>query len=89
MSQDYNFGDTVYDLILIDGNHKYEGVKADYELAVSHCKYLAFHDIYLQYKCGVPKLWNEIKTNHDVVAEISNTDPFFKMPVGIGILKIV
>ena len=97
-SVDYTFEDD-YDLILIDGDHTYAGVKADYEKAVNHCKYLALHDIYLpqehyitdagsEYAPGVSILWNEIKDKHPIVAEISNTNPCFKLPVGIGILKI-
>lgn len=56
------------DLLFIDGNHTYEGVKADYELYKPFVRpggYIAFHDIvdsaqHRSVGCFVAKLWNEL-----------------------------
>lgn len=76
------------DFIFIDADHKYEGVKKDWELyrqLVTH-GYIAFHDIKAKPKddpaklIEVPKLWDEIKIrfkHHEI-----GDNP------GIGILEI-
>lgn len=85
-------------LIFIDGDHRYEGVKADYEgykqlLDGELC--LAFHDIvpdsFLRYGRksnlwvgDVPIFWNEIKKNEKNAKEIiENTE---QNGLGIGVL---
>jgi hypothetical protein len=56
-----------YDLIYIDGDHTYEGVKADWENYRSMGKMIAFDDIRNTIPSstgdipGVHKLWGEIK----------------------------
>jgi hypothetical protein len=61
------------DMTFIDGDHKYEGVKNDWELYGPLTKrYVAFHDIkaktdhkHKEKQIEVPRLWNEIKgTNY-------------------------
>jgi len=48
------------DLLFIDGDHSYAGVKSDYELYGSLVKHIiAFHDIYTAH-IDVHRLWNEI-----------------------------
>jgi len=53
------------DILLIDGDHSYEGVKRDFEkYSVFVNKYgtILMHDI-INENCGVPKFWKEIKYN--------------------------
>jgi len=53
------------DLLFIDGDHKYEPCKRDYEMYGPLAKTIVFHDIVTKnpYNDGVPKLWKEIKTD--------------------------
>lgn len=54
-----------FDLLFIDGDHSYEGVKKDflmYKKLVTRGGIIAFHDVHLN---GVQKLWNEIKDSYD------------------------
>ena len=54
-----------YDTIFIDGDHRYEYVKKDYENYKNKTYLLAFHDINDIYSPGVRQLWDEIKQNKD------------------------
>lgn len=53
-----------FDLIFIDGDHTYYGVKNDYEISKNSGKILVFHDI-VNDMCndGIVKFWNELKNN--------------------------
>ncbi len=61
---------TEIDLLIIDGDHKYSGVKKDWKLyspLVKKNGLVVFHDILFHPKvpkCKVDKLWNEIKVNY-------------------------
>ena len=58
------------DFLMIDGDHRYSGVKKDWRLyspLVKNNGLVAFHDILFHpkvSKCKVDKLWNEIKINY-------------------------
>lgn len=49
-----------YDLVFIDGDHTYDGVKADWENYGPLARLVAFHDI-AHTESEVSKLWAEIK----------------------------
>ena len=77
-----------YDLCLIDGDHRYEGVKADWFNYRKLAKVIAFHDIVGDGEkdsagnmVEVPRLWNELKADYahiEIVAPVST--------MGIGII---
>jgi hypothetical protein len=65
-----------FDLVLIDGDHSYDAVKADYEWYKKYAsKIVAFHDIAGLRQCdGVAKFWQEVsrtmrKGYHEVIAD--------------------
>lgn len=77
-----------YDLILIDGDHSYHGIKSDFEKVKDKAKYIVFHDI----KCLIPgidvkKFWEEIKTQYESY-ELINKDTRLTSGLGIGIIKV-
>jgi len=51
-----------FDLVFIDGDHTYNGVKNDYELSKNSGKMFVFHDILNDVCPGVVQFWNELKT---------------------------
>jgi cephalosporin hydroxylase len=52
-----------FDLIFIDGDHSYDGVKNDYEISKNSGKIFVFHDIVNSVCPGVVYFWNELKNN--------------------------
>jgi len=67
----YDFSD-FYDLVLIDGDHTYKGVKADYLNYSERAGFVALHDIagYGQrhsegINVEVPRFWEEIKAQKE------------------------
>lgn len=50
-----------FDLIFIDADHSYEGVKNDYETCKNNGRIFVFHDITNDVCPGVSKFWNELK----------------------------
>ena len=54
----------VWDLVLIDGDHSYPGVCADFDLVRDHAKYIAFHDIRNILCPGTQQIWQDIKKQY-------------------------
>lgn len=74
------------DVVMIDGDHAYKGVKRDFEInrRFSH-RYLVFHDIANPLVPGPGQLWRELKGNK---IEIICPNPALDNPqatMGIGI----
>ena len=68
------------DVLFIDGDHTYEGVKKDFEMYSPMVKtggVIVFHDIVFHPyvpECQVDKFWNEIKGKYNVVECIKDKD---------------
>jgi predicted O-methyltransferase YrrM len=65
------------DLLFIDGDHTYEGVRKDFEMyspLVRPGGLIAFHDIVeiAEPDFGVPKFWNEVKTRYTHTELVEN-----------------
>lgn len=84
------FSPNGYDLIFIDGDHTYEGVKKDYENflpLLNNGGIMFFHDIvdseyHRSANCYVSKLWGEVKRDFKHV-EILDTDNFDWGGIGV------
>ncbi|NBS69628.1 class I SAM-dependent methyltransferase [bacterium] len=76
----------IFDLVLIDGDHSYEGVLNDYSLVKDRARIIVFHDIVNDACPGVVQLWNEIKHNYE---HYEFTDQYADVKgkyLGIGVL---
>jgi predicted O-methyltransferase YrrM len=79
------------DLLFIDGDHTYEGVKKDFEMyhkLVRSGGIIAFHDIVPglpKSVGGVPKFWDEIKRNFHYTEHVKN---WKQGGCGIGVIYV-
>ncbi len=84
--------DNKIDVLFIDGDHKYRGVKRDFEMygpLVKKNGIIAFHDIVLtpprRFPVGeVNKFWNEIKENYEYKELVEDWNQKWG---GIGVIK--
>jgi hypothetical protein len=53
-----------FDLVLIDGDHVYDAVRADWETVRPHARMVAFHDIADADSPGVRRFWDEARDRH-------------------------
>jgi hypothetical protein len=73
-----------FDLVFIDGDHSYEGIKTDYENLGQYAKIVMFHDVNDSTCPGVVKFWNEIKEGKEFKEFTYQTN---NQPIqGIGLL---
>lgn len=81
-----------FDAVLIDGDHRYEGVSTDWEIYGKHAPMVVFHDIagfgVIQRSSGdpveVPRLWDEIKAS-DLYETHEYITPKARMGIGVVI----
>lgn len=85
------FGGKSIDFAFIDGDHTYEGVKADFDMYKPLMRsggLMAFHDIVPDNQdpsCGVGQLWEELKSEYKYWEFID--DPKQRV-MGIGVIEI-
>jgi hypothetical protein len=87
-----------YDLVLIDGDHSYEGAKQDYLTLKDKAKIVVFHDITNDACPGVRQLWAEIKyaesdsyTFHEFTeqyAEVVSRENHVYLGIGVAIKRL-
>jgi hypothetical protein len=92
MSQEFSeyIASKQFDLVLIDGDHTYEGAKSDYLLVKDHAKIIVFHDITSVACPGVMKIWNEIKHEYDFheFTQQYHEVPSSFLGIGVAVKKV-
>ena len=85
--KDYVNENGKYGMIFVDGDHSYDGVKADYNNYKDLCTYMGFHDACGWRDCqGVPAFLNEIKAQYSDSYKMFEDQTDFRS--GIAVIKI-
>jgi hypothetical protein len=76
-----------YDVVFIDGDHSYNGIKSDFNNFGKNCKFVSFHDINDYFCQGVVEFWKELKTTYqnNIFHEFTMHPNNFKL-MGFGIM---
>lgn len=84
-----------FDLVFIDGDHTYDGVRRDWEMYAPLGRYVALHDIVWHPPISgihVQPFWDELKARHDTVEFIDpNPCPLSRQTTddaGIGVVLL-
>ena len=85
--------DNFFDVIFIDGDHSYQGVKTDAELTKDKCNIQVFHDIVNDCCPGVVNYWKEVKKTykdthnfHEFVDQYDSVDGSY-LGIGVAVRK--
>jgi predicted O-methyltransferase YrrM len=84
-------GGRLADILFVDGDHSYEGVRADFKLygpLVRPGGLIAFHDIVPGDEGlvgGVPLFWDEVKRSHETTEYVESWD---QEAYGIGLIRV-
>jgi len=84
-------GDQFFDVVFVDGDHSYEGVKDDAEATVGHCNIQVFHDISSDSCPAVRQYWLEHRDKysqtHDFLEFVEQYESVNGSFFGIGVAR--